>query len=111
MPDVLFTSGKAQLQNTSIALLDSFCKKMSGKQIDSLVIEGHTDNTGTGELNQQLSINRAKAVADHFIAKKLVNPALVFSKGLGASQPLASNNTAEGRQQNRRVSIFLYIRE
>lgn len=111
MPDVLFASGKAQLQNSSIALLDSFCKTMPGKQIDSLVIEGHTDNTGSAELNQQLSIERAKTVAAHFIAQKIIKPGLVFSKGFGASQPITTNNTAEGKQQNRRVSIFLYIRE
>ena len=70
----------------------------------SVIIEGHTDNTGTPSYNQLLSERRAKAVLDFLVANGIENERLV-SVGKGESSPVASNNTKEGRYQNRRVEL------
>jgi OOP family OmpA-OmpF porin len=69
-----------------------------------LEIEGHTDNRGSAAYNQQLSENRAKAVMDYLIAKGIA-PNRLTARGYGLSQPAASNSTAAGRAQNRRVEL------
>ena len=68
----------------------------------SVIIEGHTDNTGTSSYNQLLSERRAKAVLDFLVANGIERERLV-SVGKGESTPIAGNNTKEGRYQNRRV--------
>lgn len=70
----------------------------------SVIIEGHTDNTGTPSYNQLLSERRAKAVLDFLIASGIEKERLV-SVGKGQSSPIASNNSKEGRYQNRRVEL------
>ena len=67
-------------------------------------IRGHTDSTGPAEYNIQLSEKRAKAV-EKYLEDKGLDPARFTSKGYGASQPIASNETPEGRQENRRVEL------
>ncbi|TMI63484.1 MAG: hypothetical protein E6H07_11920 [Bacteroidetes bacterium] len=109
MPDILFASGKAILQPQSFLLLDSFCRKISSSQTDSVIIEGHTDSTGSLALNQKLSFDRALAVKD-YLTMKTAYPAIT-ARGWGFEKPVAENKTNEGRQKNRRVTIFLYIRE
>jgi outer membrane protein OmpA-like peptidoglycan-associated protein len=110
-PDVLFASGKKELQPSSYHLLDSFCINMGGKIIDSLVIEGHTDNTGTVEFNRQLSLGRAEAVAAYLRrCRWLVSP-VIITRGWGSRRPVSDNKIPQGRQQNRRVEMLFYIRE
>lgn len=111
LPDILFETGKAALQAGSFGVLDSICNTAKGKQIDSLVIKGHTDNTGTAAINQALSSNRAKTVADYMAPRISMKPVPVFIYGLADSMPVAGNNTPQGRQKNRRVEILLYVRE
>lgn len=67
-------------------------------------VMGHTDNTGTASYNQTLSEQRAQSVANYLIQQG-VNPARVYSQGFGLTRPIADNNTAAGRQANRRVEI------
>ena len=69
-------------------------------------VVGHTDNTGEAAYNQSLSERRAQAVASVLISAG-VSPARIRSIGRGEDQPVASNLTAEGRQQNRRVEIII----
>lgn len=111
LPDILFETGKAALQAGSFSMLDSICNAAKGKQIDSLVIKGHTDNTGTAAINEALSSNRAKTVADYMGPRVSMKPVPVFVYGLADSMPVANNNTPQGRQKNRRVEILLYVRE
>lgn len=111
LPDVLFETGKASLQQGSFAVLDSICKGALGKQVDSLVIKGHTDNTGTIATNETLSANRAKTVADYMAPRITRKPVPVFIYGLADRIPVADNATAAGRQKNRRVEILVYLRE
>jgi outer membrane protein OmpA-like peptidoglycan-associated protein len=71
-----------------------------------IIIEGHTDSTGSAELNQALSERRADAVANALIGRGVSEDAL-RTNGRGEDYPVASNQTAAGRHQNRRVEIIL----
>jgi outer membrane protein OmpA-like peptidoglycan-associated protein len=69
-------------------------------------VEGHTDSVGTDDLNLRLSENRANSVRDFLIGQGIVRSS-IGSHGYGASQPVATNDTATGRQQNRRVELVV----
>lgn len=71
----------------------------------SLKVIGHTDSVGPAEYNQGLSERRARAVADHLIAQDPTREAFIKVMGRGESEPVASNDTEKGRQQNRRVVL------
>jgi outer membrane protein OmpA-like peptidoglycan-associated protein len=103
---ILFESGKSALKtNAQIALA-----KLSGILMmipnTNIQVEGHTDSTGSAETNQKLSTERAAAVMD-FLKTQGVEDARMHSTGLGPSQPVASNDNAEGRAKNRRVEIVV----
>ncbi len=71
-----------------------------------LAVEGHTDSIGTDEYNRQLSEQRAEAVRDYLVQQGIKSDAITAS-GFGKSEPVASNDTPEGRQQNRRVELVV----
>jgi outer membrane protein OmpA-like peptidoglycan-associated protein len=71
-----------------------------------LAIEGNTDSVGSDAMNQQLSEQRASSVRD-YLTKEKIPSASMTSPGFGKTQPVASNDTAEGRQQNRRVELVV----
>jgi outer membrane protein OmpA-like peptidoglycan-associated protein len=71
-----------------------------------LDVEGHTDSVGGDEYNQRLSEQRGAAVRD-YLTQQGMPMSSVTAKGLGKTQPVASNDTAEGRQQNRRVELVI----
>jgi outer membrane protein OmpA-like peptidoglycan-associated protein len=104
--DVLFDTGKYDLRPPAREAL----AKLSGIVLShpglKLTIEGHTDNVGSDDFNQKLSEQRADAVRAYLIVQKL-EPDAVTSKGFGKSRPVASNDNAQGRQQNRRVEIIV----
>ena len=106
MADVLFASGKYQLSqdaNLKLARLSGVILAQPGLK---LRIEGYTDTTGSAAFNLTLSGQRADA-ARMFLISQGLNPADVTSVGMGESNPVASNDTAAGRQQNRRVEIIV----
>lgn len=70
-----------------------------------IAIHGHTDSRGDNSYNQRLSENRAKSVYNYLVQKGSVAPNRLSYKGFGESKPVADNNTAEGRQINRRVEF------
>jgi outer membrane protein OmpA-like peptidoglycan-associated protein len=111
LPDILFATGNASLQRNSYKFLDEIIAKNAGRQIDSLVIKGHTDNTGTTIGNERLSGDRAKSVADYLLARISQTATQCFIYGLADRMPAADNASPEGRQRNRRVEILVYIRE
>jgi outer membrane protein OmpA-like peptidoglycan-associated protein len=111
LQEVLFASGSASLQQESLRLLDSFCHRFTGRRIDSVVVEGHTDDRGSVEMNNTLSSARVQSVLDYFASRTLVRPNRIFARAWGESRPVADNNTLSGRQRNRRVVVFIYIRE
>jgi outer membrane protein OmpA-like peptidoglycan-associated protein len=76
----------------------------------NILLEGHTDSTGTEEYNLDLSKKRSQSVAN-YLATQNVNPTRFTIMGYGESQPIASNETSESRAQNRRVEIAIYANE
>jgi outer membrane protein OmpA-like peptidoglycan-associated protein len=109
--DVLFATDKSELSRKSFRLLDSLCNSLVRKQIDSIVVEGHTDSTGTTAHNEKLSLDRAMSVANYIQAKLLLRQQLIATRGWGSKKPVADNLTPSNRQLNRRVEIFIYIRQ
>jgi len=106
MGDVLFDFGKYELRpeaREKLAKLSGIILAHPGLE---LVVEGHTDNVGSEELNQKLSENRAETVRAYLIQQGLAE-ASVASRGFGETTPVADNSTTEGRQRNRRVEIVV----
>lgn len=102
LKNVLFDFGKATLKPTSFPALDDLVEMLKRKPAAIIEIGGHTDNIGKPEDNLKLSEARAKAVMDYVIKKGITNNRLSF-KGYGDTQPVKSNDTDEGRQENRRT--------
>lgn len=102
--NISFDVSETSLQKESFVALDVFVKLM--KDIPSLEIEvsGHTDNLGSSRTNQELSVQRAKAVLD-YIASKGIDKNRMTYKGYGSSDPIESNSTIEGRKKNRRIEF------
>ncbi|HVO25329.1 MAG TPA: OmpA family protein [Candidatus Margulisiibacteriota bacterium] len=101
---VNFDFNKSNIRPDARPILDEAISTLKQYQQITLSVEGHTDSIGTEEYNQKLSMRRAKSVAD-YLAKGGIDPKRMTEKGLGESQPVASNDTAEGRAQNRRVEL------
>jgi len=107
---ILFQTNSAELQPAVMTSIENLAKVLNKYPDTNILIEGDTDNTGTDEYNQKLSERRAQAVADY--AKRLgVAGARISTIGLGESNPVASNDTEIGRQQNRRVEIAIFAND
>jgi OOP family OmpA-OmpF porin len=100
----LFDVNKADLKPAGKSELDALAAKLKDAQIEQITVTGHTDSSGSKQLNQSLSENRAEAVKAYLVSKGL-DGSRIDTKGAGDTQPVASNNTAAGRAQNRRVEI------
>jgi len=101
-----FDLGKATIRPTSYATLNKVAELLIEKNF-SLKLAGHTDNTGSRELNMRLSKERAESVKAYLVSQG-ANASRIEATGYGPDQPIASNKTADGRQQNRRVEFTLY---
>ena len=106
MSDVLFDTGKFTLKPTTREKLAKISGIVLAHPGLSLQIEGHTDSVGSDEMNQQLSERRADSVRD-FLAEQGVPASSMTAKGFGKTQPVASNDTPDGRQKNRRVELVV----
>lgn len=108
---LLFDVGSYTLKPEALLSIDSLVSRLDGSSIKSIDVAGHTDNVGSDEMNMTLSKNRANSVKD-YIAKKLKDKSIVINTtGYGETQPVGSNETEEGRQSNRRVSMIVYPKE
>lgn len=106
LSDILFDVDKATLKPgaaQNIARISTVLRQYPDKQI---AVEGHTDSDGSDAYNQSLSERRAAAVREALVAGG-VSPASITSRGFGESQPVTSNATAAGKQQNRRVEVVV----
>jgi outer membrane protein OmpA-like peptidoglycan-associated protein len=101
---VTFATGKADLTDASKAILLTVAQSLAGNPDVRVEVGGHTDAVGSNASNQRLSQARAESVMAFLIANG-VNANQVTAKGYGEDQPVASNGTASGRQQNRRVEL------
>jgi outer membrane protein OmpA-like peptidoglycan-associated protein len=106
MSDVLFRSGSVELLPAARERLAKVSGIVLAYPTLHVAIEGHTDSIGADDYNQQLSEHRAQAVRDYFVQQG-INSAAVEARGYGKTEPIANNDTAEGRQQNRRVELIL----
>jgi len=109
LDNVLFKSNDTILLKESFVALDKLVKQMQLNKTMKIEIRGHTDNTGNEIRNQQLSEERAKAVADYLISKNIDKNRL-SSKGFGSEKPIASNDTEEGRKKNRKVEFVITLK-
>lgn len=107
LKNVFFATASAELLPTSTNELDRLYKLLDDNSEMRIQINGHTDNVGGDEENQKLSEARAKAVYNYLLEKGVEEERLKY-KGFGETQPIADNETAEGRQQNRRTEFELW---
>ena len=107
--DILFNTDSYVLRDEAKETIDRIInvinRSYSGREI---IIQGHTDNVGEAEYNQTLSKNRAKVVADYIMSNLQSNK--ISYNGYGDKNPIASNDTEEGRRKNRRVDIIIKLR-
>jgi outer membrane protein OmpA-like peptidoglycan-associated protein len=106
LPDILFAVNEATLKPEASLVLAKLAGILLIMQDLNLRVEGHTDSTGTAAHNQKLSQQRADSVMD-FLARQGIATGRMKAVGYGMDRPVADNNTAEGRQKNRRVEIVI----
>jgi outer membrane protein OmpA-like peptidoglycan-associated protein len=107
MSDILFETGKADLKPELKENLAAIAAILQSLLTESkVIVEGHTDNVGSEQINQFLSDKRALSVLDYLVERG-VNRDRLESVGHGLSRPVADNNTEEGRAKNRRVELVI----
>jgi len=102
--DAFFDFDKAVLKPEGKAKLNDLVSKLKDINLEVIIAVGHTDSIGSDAYNQKLSVRRATAVKDYLVSKG-VESNRVYTEGKGEKQPVATNKTAAGRAQNRRVEI------
>ena len=107
---ILFETNSSNLQAVARGNIESLAKILSKYPDTNILIEGDTDNTGTDEYNQELSERRAQAVADYQMGLGIAGTR-ISTVGLGETNPVATNDTDYGRQQNRRVEVAIFAND
>jgi outer membrane protein OmpA-like peptidoglycan-associated protein len=106
LKNIFFNTGKSELLPASFPELDKLAGYLNEMPNTLIAISGHTDNTGNEDQNQKLSEARAKAVAD-YLTEKGIDTSRINYTGYGSSRPVSSNDSEEGKQQNRRVEFVV----
>lgn len=106
LPDVLFEFNSSSLTSEASRTARQIAEVIQGGSERHISIEGHTDSIGTVSYNQRLSESRARSVADE-LSHNGVPRSRMTARGLGESQPIADNDSAAGRQRNRRVEVII----
>ena len=107
---ILFDTNSATLRPASQADITKMAATLQKYPDTNVLVEGHTDNTGTDAINLPLSERRAQAVSDATVAQG-VSSSRITTKGLGSSDSVGDNSTTEGKQANRRVEIAIFANE
>ncbi|MGV8899134.1 MAG: OmpA family protein [Burkholderiaceae bacterium] len=102
--ETLFDFDKSVVKPEGKAALDDLLRKLEGMDAEVMITVGHADATGSDAYNQKLSVRRAEAVKAYMVSTG-VDAKRVYTEGKGEAQPIADNKTAEGRAQNRRVTV------
>jgi len=102
-----FPVGQAVIMPENYQLLSKVQRAIGNFEGSSVIIEGHTDSTGSQEVNAILSQQRADAVKDYLVANNTLSANKIRAKGYGSERPLASNATTEGRAANRRIDVLV----
>ncbi|MDP2126394.1 MAG: OmpA family protein [Pseudohongiella sp.] len=104
--DVMFETGNSELRGGTTANLDNLVSFLKRFESRTVIIEGHTDSVGTESSNQALSQRRSDSVQG-YLASNGIARSRISSAGLGENSPIADNESATGRQQNRRVEVII----
>ncbi|MBQ0127975.1 MAG: OmpA family protein [Bacteroidales bacterium] len=103
---ILFDTNKSNLSASAKSELKTFAQQMSDLPDTQITVYGHTDNTGTAAVNEKISKQRADAVTAQLMANG-IDKGRIVSEGKSFNEPVATNDTAEGRAQNRRVEVYI----
>ena len=104
--DVSFDTNRYDIKSNFAPVLDRFAEGLRNTKNYTVDIIGHTDSTGSDAINNPLSINRANATRNYLINRG-ADGSRIYTEGRGAREPIATNATAQGRAQNRRVEIYM----
>ncbi len=104
--NITFELGSATIEASSNSVLDQLVATLKSQQDFNLEVVGHSDNVGAADFNQTLSEQRAQSIAT-YLTEQGINPDRIKSKGMGESQPIASNVSVSGRAMNRRVEFYI----
>ncbi len=105
---ILFATNSSTLNAASKASLSQFANVLKNNSDCDIAIFGHTDNTGSDAINNPLSVKRAQAVETYLKGQGVSSVQIKQVDGQGSTNPVADNSTAAGRQQNRRVEVYMY---
>ncbi len=104
--NITFETAQFAIRSQFLPILDSVTQVLKEFNKTTITVTGHTDSQGASDYNQTLSENRANSVKGYLVQQGVAS-GRVLSKGMGKRYPVASNNTAAGREQNRRVELKL----
>ena len=104
--DISFAVGRSDIQSNFAPVLDRFAEGLRNNPNTDVRIIGHTDNTGSDAVNNPLSLDRA-ASTRNYLTGRGIDGRRISIEGMGERQPIATNETAQGRSRNRRVEIFV----
>lgn len=107
---ILYDFDSYALRDESEENLQELAETLNEYDDTEILIEGHTDNVGSDDYNQELSVDRAKSVENYLEELNIASSRLI-SRGYGEEQPIATNDTEYGRQQNRRVEVAIYAND
>lgn len=104
--DVSFDVGRSAIKPNFAPILNQFATSLNQNPVTTVTIIGHTDNTGSDAINNPLSIDRADAARDYLVSRGVARTRIA-TDGRGSREPVADNNTQQGRDKNRRVEIYV----
>jgi len=104
--DVSFDVGRAAIKPNFAPVLNQFATSLNQNPVTTVTIIGHTDSTGSDAINNPLSMDRANAARDYLVSRG-VAATRIATDGRGSREPIADNNTQQGRDKNRRVEIYV----
>jgi outer membrane protein OmpA-like peptidoglycan-associated protein len=104
--DISFDTGRSTIKSNLGGVLNQFATTLNANPVTSVSIIGHTDSTGSDAINNPLSLDRANSARDYLIARGVaVNR--FSTEGRGSREPVADNNTVDGRAKNRRIEVYV----
>ncbi|MPW43676.1 hypothetical protein D7V21_08380 [Acinetobacter guerrae] len=108
--NITFDTNKSNIKSNFYTTLNKVAQTLAEDNKSAILVTGYTDSTGNDSINIPLSQARAQSVAN-YLSGQGVSSARINAQGYGSANPIASNATAEGREQNRRVEISIYERQ
>ena len=104
--DISFATGRSDVNSNFAPILNQFASSLNQNTVTVVSIVGHTDNTGSDATNNPLSMDRANSTRNYLAARGVANNRIA-TDGRGEREPIADNNTNDGRSKNRRVEIYV----